>query len=775
MRKFICFFLASMLCFSIPVISQISSGGFPPSFEKKLKSQSQINVHQLKRIDNINELLLEDKKHPDPFRYAIQTPVEIDIKNHGTLTMDNEGNRIWQYAIESPNAHSINLTFTKYFLPEGAKLWIYTPEQTHLIGAFTSFNNKENHSLTIQDVPGNKIMLEYLEPGNTSFEGELVIGKIGQAYKDLFETVLKISEESNIDINCPEGDLWQQEKHAVAKMTFSDDNGGYLCSGALINNTNNDGTPYFLTANHCISTLAQANTLITYFNYEKDDCNGVSLPQQTLSGASLKASGTDTDFTLLLLSEQPPPSYQPYFAGWNRSADPPSAGIAIHHPRGDVKKISIDLDTLVNHPSQVTIQGDNSNISIPANHLWTAIFDYGITEQGSSGSPIFNTDGQIVGSLSLGTEDNDALAWYGKFSLSWDKVFEVRHQLKHWLDPSQTNPVSHPGYFYPDSTYADASFTTEFTDVCTNEPVYIKNISLFNPENYEWVIRPETYEFLEGHDENSKNLGVIFTENDEYSITLTAEKNGIINEQPRRNYIKAGNLRASLIYIEPNTICKDTYQNIFATSKGGDYFDWFIDEKNENLFEINYLNNKRDSILFNLIEDNLPDSSVYTSLYTVAYHGTCTDTTSIEIAIVQQINDNIFNAISLGVDEGYTGPYSNECATTQENEPYPVIGNCEEQGFWCDCNVGPLYLDNSIWFDFIGPESGVVSIETRGFDNQIAVYDATTPEDILSGDSTLYTIIGANDDYPGKEDFSATIPALNVEPGKKYWIQSDGS
>jgi hypothetical protein len=110
-------------------------------------------------------------------------------------------------------------------------------------------NSEPDSSFTIADFPGKNLIIEYFEPLHPEFEGKVVIGQIGQAYQDILSSQDAASlQDSLIDINCEQGKNYQNEKHAVCKITFRIGRSGYLCSGALINNSANDGTPYFLTA-----------------------------------------------------------------------------------------------------------------------------------------------------------------------------------------------------------------------------------------------------------------------------------------------------------------------------------------------------------------------------------------------------------------------------------------------------------------------------------------------------------------------------------------------
>lgn len=229
----------------------------------------------------------------------------------------------------------------------------------------------------------------------------------------------------NVNINCPEGDEWQKEKRAVACIYYD----GYLCTGALINNTS--GEDYFLTANHCFSNYdaqgnSQINQMIFYWNYESKDCsNGTNFNPPTSSGAKLVANNEYSDFALLKLVEsvRDIPAYTPYYLGWTRSSSFPTKGTVIHHPRGDIKKIAIDNNTLGNAVN---------------NTHWKVTYDVGTTERGSSGAPLLNQNKLVVGQLHSGGIGCNISDNYGRFDVSWDHGSVATRRLKDWLDSNNT-------------------------------------------------------------------------------------------------------------------------------------------------------------------------------------------------------------------------------------------------------------------------------------------------------------------------------------------------
>jgi lysyl endopeptidase len=269
-----------------------------------------------------------------------------------------------------------------------------------------------------------------------------------------------------VDINCPEGNGWQDQKRSVVKVVI---HGTTLCSGALINNTNQDRRPYVLTAWHCLCNQDGVDNSIFYFNYESSECSGGDGPaNQSISGGTFRAARGYSDFSLLELSEDPPVSWSPYYAGWDRNTAQEEGGVGIHHPSGDVKKISTYTMTPIDARC---VQGRNlSNIFYPgcgtfslANEDFYAIWfsptqTTGVpatTEFGSSGSPLFNNNKKIIGQLhgcdcgidpydiNFDPEIDECLMcdspWndvsvYGKITSSWNGDF-ANERLRDWLNP----------------------------------------------------------------------------------------------------------------------------------------------------------------------------------------------------------------------------------------------------------------------------------------------------------------------------------------------------
>lgn len=433
---------ASTLLLAGSVQGQVSEGGRPLSFVKSFKSA--IQAVQMPPVD-VEALLAQDAIEESkgiPFRFGYPLDVNYNLYNCGTWEELEYGGGIWRLEIRSPGAYSINLLYSRYRLPEGAGLHIYNEDRSMVIGSFTARNNKEHGKFASAPVRGDVCILEYFEPADVRGLGEITISRVVHAYKDIFDfnvtkSVMDFggSGSCNNNVNCPEGDPWQDEKQSVALILTS---GGYrLCSGALVNNTRQDGTPYFLTANHC---LGSAESWVFMFNYESPNCDNIDGPTwYTVSGSTPLAGHASSDFALLLLDEQPPDSYFVYYAGWSNEDVASQSSTGIHHPRGDIKKISFDHDS-VTSADYLETSGTT--------HWRVGQWEDGTTEPGSSGSPLFDQNHRIVGQLHGGYASciNITSDWYGKFAVSWDGGGTQYTRLKDWLDPESTGVAVLSGY-----------------------------------------------------------------------------------------------------------------------------------------------------------------------------------------------------------------------------------------------------------------------------------------------------------------------------------------
>ena len=297
-------------------------------------------------------------------------------------------------------------------------------------------------------------------------------------------------------------------------------------------------------------------------------------------------------------------------------------------------------------------------------------------------------------------------------------------------------------------------FSTSSPVACLNQDVSFKNLTIGEADSFLWYFPEDT--FLTNSKEESITLP--FNNVGHQKITLVAYKDGTAHTFSRDKAVSVVDEISSLIRVAGASDFYSKGQPIILLGSGGESYQWFAQD---------YLNGESGrSITFS------PDvDSIWVRLE--ASMGTCFDTDSILLKMVDVPHDNIEDALLLSLDIA-AEDISNAYASVQKNEPTPTIGSCDSQNSWCEEGG----LQNSIWFKFYAPASGEVSITTTGFDNQIALYDATATgswEDILSGDPLNYNIIAANDDYH-TVDYSAKITSVNsLTPNATYWIQMDGS
>ncbi len=441
--------------------SQINRGGTPKSFQHTQLKEADVPIKTMPAIDLL-ALQLEDAANNQdhmPWRFANPFPVDLNLKNSGRWDVLPNGDRIWRLRIACPDALSINLTYRDFFLPKGSLLYLYNTDKTQILGAFSSHNNSPSGRFGTALLHDEMITIEYYEPKAVQQQGRIAIDIVAHGYRPLGESNDNVgpgnSGNCQVDVNCAEGNNWQDEKKGVARIVV---NGSISCSGSLINNERADCTPYFLTADHCIGSLnapnsTDASAWCFYWNFERPDCNNgtaVSTPYQTTVGATLVSNDGPSDFALFLLTENPNDVYDVYYNGWNATNITGTGGTGIHHPSGDAKKIATH-----------TIQpfDDDWFGSSPTGSHWEVAWaatpnGHSVTEGGSSGSPLFDANSRIIGQLHGGSSINctnpaNDPGIYGKVSYSWtnnNNAADYR-RLKDWLDPDNTGTTTLDGAY----------------------------------------------------------------------------------------------------------------------------------------------------------------------------------------------------------------------------------------------------------------------------------------------------------------------------------------
>lgn len=273
-----------------------------------------------------------------------------------------------------------------------------------------------------------------------------------------------------VNIACPEGNNFRDVEKSIVRINVKLSNLEAWCTGTLINNTAQDFTPYIITAEHCGllgSSFVGASDLARwefYFNYQGDLCSDPASEGQLdfdrITGSELMARSDDnggdrgSDFALLHLTDSIAfhNLTNPYFAGWNRTNTPPINGVTIHHPEGDIKKISTFSTVAISDVFNSSSPVDDTHWRV----TWSpTITNHGVTEFGSSGCPLLDAQGLVNGGLTGGQAscfNNSAPDYYGKFSYSWESNgIAANRQLKPWLDPGNSGNFVMNGAYRGDS------------------------------------------------------------------------------------------------------------------------------------------------------------------------------------------------------------------------------------------------------------------------------------------------------------------------------------
>ena len=411
-------------------------------------------------------------------RAVEETAASADL--HGLLQWrtDPAGRSIGALRFESPAASGLRLGLQVTQLPLGAVLRVQATgsgQAVEVDAAEVARTIQRNIDAGVPEQQARQYWLPSVDGADTTLEVELPAGVARASLQiavpqlthlwvrtdELGTAQAKVGESGscNVDVSCTTGN--DNESRAVARMVYVKDGAGYLCSGALMNDTRGSGTPYFLSANHCISAQVVASTLETKWFYRSASCGSTSVNAgvQTLrGGATLLYANAGTDTSFMRLNDAVPNGV--VFAGWDSRTASGSGNIkGLHHPSGDLQKVSVGaLAGFANCSSNNGSAAFSCSGATQAdgNHLVTR-WSSGITEGGSSGSPLFSGSGgsfYVIGQLHGGSSSCSARTnpdVYGRFDLAFNAA------LKNWLAPSDTAP---PGghtpvfRFYNDRTGA---------------------------------------------------------------------------------------------------------------------------------------------------------------------------------------------------------------------------------------------------------------------------------------------------------------------------------
>mgnify|MGYP000530301430 CR=1 FL=1 len=429
--------------------------------------------HYLKEVVNDTlffkgEIILKKKIAKKDSTYKQATKVSYNLQNIGEWSVLPSGNRVWRLKMTSKKASSLSVMFNKFKLPKGGMLYMYDDNKKEIIGPYTSLMNPKNGKLGTWILRSNKIWLLYVEPKDQRDKGTLSICEIIHGYnsenqlKSKKTTQLKAAQcLNNARCDVENTRINALKDHLIHSVVLIN-TGTYFCTGVLINTTLNNQKPYILTAKHCVNNNDPAFWSFRFnFLDDKSACSNSSIPSfsslEVSNGAKIIAQNERSDFALLEIEGALDSSWNLVWAGWNRQIVSPEYSFSLHHPTGNTMKLAVENNIL----EQRTIDFSDNLTKIWAVSEKNDGWEIGVTEKGSSGSPLFNDKGQVIGQLAGGNAacvngvTNNLDDWFGRFYVSWDSDISPLKSLNSWLDPLESN-ISEINMLIPNTDYSKA-------------------------------------------------------------------------------------------------------------------------------------------------------------------------------------------------------------------------------------------------------------------------------------------------------------------------------
>ncbi|HEV3197502.1 MAG TPA: trypsin-like peptidase domain-containing protein, partial [Bryobacteraceae bacterium] len=378
------------------------------SFEQSIPAPSPYRLGTLRQV----EIDAVEQDPHLPLR-GVERMVERRSGLRGEWVTLDDGRTAWRLAIQSDGASGVRLEFSRFSVGSG-EVWLYSEDHSQVFGPYTGAGPDGSGQFWSNTVFADNVVVEYL-PDQPRTDTPFQVSKLLHV---LAAEQAMAAGSCELDVSCyPD---WSAVASGVGLYFFQKGGGGYACTGALVNNTNKDGKPYFLTANHCVADAATARTVDVFWNYQASSCNGKApslsgLPQTLGATWLASASMANGDYSLIQLS--PLPNINLTFYGWNGSATALQVGdpaTGVHHPQVDFKRIAFG------------IRDPDMNAQVGSEYAPAALYyqvreTAGRIEPGSSGSPLFTAAKVVVGTLTYGPPGDACSispfsAGYGRFS-----------------------------------------------------------------------------------------------------------------------------------------------------------------------------------------------------------------------------------------------------------------------------------------------------------------------------------------------------------------------
>lgn len=386
------------------------------------------------------------------------TPLPLDVSVQASDWRNaGDGTAVWSLTLNSADASFIGLRLDNPRLPEGTELRLLG-EDGQERGPYSGQDSNDHGQLWIPLVHGDSAELELRAPTAATSEVQLGAVELHYGTRPLDGTAPDTKAQGDAgdchnDVACPQGDDWGRSIHSTALLIIGNQ---LVCNGVLLNNTRGDGDPLVVTADHCGIRADDnpegfpAESVTTVFNFQAEQCNSTQSVAQddNIEGAELLYRDRGSDTTLIRLDRAPPADFDARYAGWDASGNGAASGSGVHHPSGDIKKISLFEQEL--SAQTVTISDGGTRDGSQEVEAWRVDWADGVTEPGSSGSGIWNPQQRLLGVLSGGSSQcgTDGLLgigaqpevqgpdFYGRLAAAFDSPGELGTPLRAFLDPA---------------------------------------------------------------------------------------------------------------------------------------------------------------------------------------------------------------------------------------------------------------------------------------------------------------------------------------------------
>jgi len=363
--------------------------------------------------------------------------------------------KVWAMALRSPGALSIRLRFVNFDIGDASVIvYARNGDEVITLGPFSGKGPQRSGDFWTLSLPGDTAFIEFSGDGEPRIE----VAEVMHYDKDLGATIQKQGQsaqsqspnqanavaELGCHLDVMRENVNTDARDATGWIAFRQANGNLVsvCTGTLLRDLDGETVvPYFLTANHCGITAANANSVEVRFLFHRNPITG-AIPNPFANPATLPGlSGSvelafngqgGNDMTFLRLNGSVPAGVT--LADWS-TGGPDNNSYGIHHPGGAFKRVTFF------HPSSYipcTIAYDDEYYIVESVG--------GGIEPGSSGSGLFNGSGQLIGQLrgrcGPGTDDNgncqDEDGWravYGTFAVTYPLI-------RRWLEIGGTINVN---------------------------------------------------------------------------------------------------------------------------------------------------------------------------------------------------------------------------------------------------------------------------------------------------------------------------------------------